>query len=266
MDMDESIYHLSFGDMMPVKQALLKATASLLKKPLLNEFELCTMEPSLLSNFNKINPAIEEVLYEQLSNQAGPLSIPLELKGISEVSLSLAEEVMSIKDVDEMLSFIYKQKSQMAKQKKRSSEEFIMLNILERVVENFGLWGLSTKDSELNFYRRFAELLDILFIGTDIRIADGKTGSKSSKTAIKVNKALFHTSDISSAYPRKINLLLKLNESITVELSSNEWKKLSVSRDVILKQQTKNLKINVCILSTLRSLYGSQYKDILAMY
>jgi uncharacterized protein YjaG (DUF416 family) len=59
----------------------------------------------------------------------------------------------------------------MAKQKKRSSEEFIMLNMLERVVENFSLWGSSTKDSELTFYRRFAELLDILFNGTDVKIA-----------------------------------------------------------------------------------------------
>jgi hypothetical protein len=60
--------------------------------------------------FNKINPAIEEVLYEQLSNQAEPTSIPLELKGISEVFLGLMEEVIAIKDVDKMLSFIYEKK------------------------------------------------------------------------------------------------------------------------------------------------------------
>ncbi|KAG0764254.1 hypothetical protein G6F57_001535 [Rhizopus arrhizus] len=225
-DMDKHICHSSFGDMMPAKQVLLKAVTSLLKKPLLNEFELCAMELSLSSIFNKINPAIEEVLYEQVSNQAGPTSTPLELKGISEVSLGLMEEVIAIKDVDQMLSFIYEKKSQMAKQKK------------------------STKDSELTFYRRFAELLDILFNGTDIKIADGETGSKSSKTAIEINKALFHTSDTSPTYPRKIDLLLKPNEFTTVELSSSEWKKSSVSEAIILKQQTKNLKTNTCILST----------------
>jgi hypothetical protein len=263
--MDKDIYHLSFEDMMPAKQILLKAAASLLKKPLLNEFELCAMELSLSSIFNKINPAIEEVLHKESSNQAEPPSIPLELKDISEVTLGLMEEVISIRDVDEMLSFIYEKKSQMAKQRKRSSEEFIMLNMLERVVENFSLWNSSTKDSELTFYRRFAELLDILFNGTDVKIADGETGSKSSKTAIEINKALFHTSDTSPTYPRKIDLLLKLNESTTVELSSSEWKKSSVSEAIILKQQTKNLKTNTCILSTLRSLYGSQFKDVLAM-
>ncbi|KAL7309391.1 hypothetical protein PS15m_011482 [Mucor circinelloides] len=148
-DMDEHICYSSFGDMMPAKQVLLEAVTSLLKKPLLNEFEVCAIELSLSSIFNKINPAIEEVLYEQLSNQEGPTSTPLELKGISEVTLGLMEEVIAIKDIDEMLSFIYEKKCQMAKQKKRSSEEFIMLNTLERVVENFNLWGSSTNDSEL---------------------------------------------------------------------------------------------------------------------
>ncbi|RCH79635.1 hypothetical protein CU098_002060 [Rhizopus stolonifer] len=193
-DMDEHISHSSFGNMMPAKQVLLKAATSLLKKPILNDFEVCAIELSLSSIFNKINPAIEETLYEQLSNQEGLTSTPLELKGINEVTLGLMEEVIAIKDVDEMLSFIYEKKSQMAKQKKRASEEFIMLNILERVVENFNLWGSSANNSELTFYRRFAELLDILFNGTDVKIADGETGSKSSKTAIEINKALFHTS------------------------------------------------------------------------
>ena len=75
-DMDEHIFHSSFGYMMPAKQVLLKAVTSLLKKSQLNEFELCAIELSLSSIFNKINPAIGEVLYEQLSNQAGPTSIP----------------------------------------------------------------------------------------------------------------------------------------------------------------------------------------------
>lgn len=85
-DMNEHICHSNFGDMVPAKQVLLKAVTFLLKKSLLNEFELCAIELSLSSIFNKIDPAIEEALYEQPSNQAGPASIPLELKGISEVS------------------------------------------------------------------------------------------------------------------------------------------------------------------------------------
>lgn len=68
------------------------------------------MELSLSSIFNKINPAIEEILYEQLSNQEGPTSTPLELKVISEVTLDLMEEVITIKEVDEMVSFIYEKK------------------------------------------------------------------------------------------------------------------------------------------------------------
>lgn len=58
---------------------------------------------------------------------------------------------------------------------------------------------------------------------------------------------------------------MRLDESTIVELSSSEWKKSSVSESLILKQQTKNLKVNVCILSLLRSVYGNQFNTVLAM-
>lgn len=96
--------------MMSTKKVLLKAVTTLFKKPLWNEFEVCAVKLSLSSIFNKINPVIVEILYEQSSNQEEPTSTSLELKDISEISHGLVEEVMAIKDVDEMLSFIYEKK------------------------------------------------------------------------------------------------------------------------------------------------------------
>lgn len=55
------------------------------------------------------------------------------------------------------------------------------------------------------------------------------------------------------------------NEYITIELSSSEWKKLAIREAVILKQQTVNLKTNAYTLSTLCSIYGSQFKGVLAI-
>ncbi|KAI9251667.1 hypothetical protein EDC94DRAFT_697633 [Helicostylum pulchrum] len=146
-------------------------------------------------------------------------------------------------DVDAMMLSIQQHKSNLSNQRKRVSEEYIILNIVERVAENLNLWETKTKDSELTFYRRFAEFLD----------------SK------EINKSLFDSSNISVTYPKKIDLLMRLDESIIVELSSSEWKKSSVSESLILKQQTKNLKVNVCILSLLRSVYGNQFNTVLAM-
>lgn len=62
-----------------------------------------------------------------------------------------------------------------------------------------------------------------------------------------------------------ISFASTFNESITIELLPSEWKKLAISEAAILKQQTMNLKTNACTLSTPRSIYGSQFKGILAI-
>lgn len=80
-----------------------------------------------------------------------------------------------------------------------------------------------------------------------------------------MNKAVFDTNDQLSGNGRKIDLLLKFNGHDKVELGSNEWKKSSVSKDVILKQQTKNLRINGSIISTLMNKYGNEFNKIMAM-
>lgn len=50
----------------------------------------------------------------------------------------------------------------------------------------------------------------------------------------------------------KIDLLLKCKDAkITVEMSSNEWKRASVSMNTQLAQQCKNLVINKAILKNL---------------
>jgi hypothetical protein len=105
-----------------------------------------------------------------------------------------------------MLSFIQESKCNLSKKKQLMSEKYTMLNIVERIVENFDLWDTHVKDHELTFYRRFAEFLDCLFTGTIIKRADGETGSKNSKTAIKINKTLFHTSGASPTFAKKIDL------------------------------------------------------------
>lgn len=69
-----------------------------------------------------------------------------------------------------MMLSIQQHKSNLSNQRKRVSEEYIILNIVERVAENLNLWETKTKDSELTFYRRFAEFLDCLFSGTAVMV------------------------------------------------------------------------------------------------
>ncbi|KAI9267064.1 hypothetical protein EDC94DRAFT_582542 [Helicostylum pulchrum] len=78
--------------------------------------------------------------------------------------------------------------------------------------------GSSTeKDSEFTFYQRFGYLFTVIDAGAgeyDVRAP-----------RLQLNKTLLHTSDTSSAYQRKIDLLLKLNDT-SVELSSSRWKEI----------------------------------------
>ncbi|ORX48043.1 hypothetical protein DM01DRAFT_251548, partial [Hesseltinella vesiculosa] len=119
-------------------------------------------------------------------------------------------------------------------------------------VESFGLWHNDNKESELTFYRRFASLLDHIFIGTDIKLCDGETGSSASKAAKDLNAAIFCPGDFAATYPRKIDLLYKCTEAkITIELAANEWKKSDTSQIVAMAQQSKNLRVNASILLNL---------------
>jgi hypothetical protein len=70
----------------------------------------------------------------------------------------------------------------------------------------------------------------------------------------------------SSIYGRKIDMLLvtEVQEMQRVELCSNEWKRKGVTESIVLKQQSKNLRVNAAILL---QLYHSndKIKQLMAM-
>ncbi|KAG1165094.1 hypothetical protein G6F46_001214 [Rhizopus delemar] len=152
------------------------------------------------------------------------------------------DDIFSRKDdIDEMLSYIQGEKMNLIKNKKRKSELYALLSITEKVIEDMEYWSKDENEQEMTFYRRFASLLDVLFGASEIRMADGDTACSSSRVCTETNKRLFNVDDPTPAYSRKIDLLLKYDENISVELCSNEWKKLKVSHDLMIKQQSKNL-------------------------
>ncbi|CDH59288.1 predicted protein [Lichtheimia corymbifera JMRC:FSU:9682] len=110
------------------------------------------------------------------------------------------------------------------------SPQYINLAIIEHFVNNFCHWSTKHDKSEATFYRHFASILDILLADTDVIIADDETGLQSSKVAIAMNKAVFHTGDLSQSYGHKIDMILKCSTTTNVDISSNEWKKANVSK------------------------------------
>jgi hypothetical protein len=95
-------------------------------------------------------------------------------------------------------------------------------------------------------------------------LSSGETGCSSSRIAIEANKCLFNCDDVSPSYSRKIDLLLKYDDNEAVELCSNEWKKTKVTNDLKLKQQSKNLRVNACIINRLQRKYGD-FQSVLAL-
>lgn len=96
------------------------------------------------------------------------------------------------------------------------------------MVNNLCLWPERRDESEATFYRWLASILNTLLADTGVILADGETILQSSKEAIIVNKVIFHTSDMSQAYGRKIGMILKCSSIVKVDISGNERKRAMI--------------------------------------
>lgn len=97
------------------------------------------------------------------------------------------------------------------------------------------------------------------------RSLSGETACERSRKLIEVNKRLFNVDDVSPSCSRKIDMILKYDDNKNVELCSNEWKRMKVSSDLKIKQQSKNLRVNAAIINNLQAEHGPSFNTILAM-
>lgn len=99
---------------------------------------------------------------------------------------------------------------------------------------------------------------------------NSETGCQSSRIAIEANKCVFVGEDTSPTYSRKIGLLLKYDEKKAIDLCSNEWKRGKVTNDLKLKQQSKNKRVNACIINNLQATYDGSHSvlalDVIGKY
>ncbi|KAG0184358.1 hypothetical protein DFQ28_011322 [Apophysomyces sp. BC1034] len=82
-------------------------------------------------------------------------------------------------NIDYIIEIIMTTKTRLIRDKKRSSQQYTNLCIIEKVVENLCLWSEKLDESEATFYRRFASILGILLVDTGIIVADGEPSLKS---------------------------------------------------------------------------------------
>lgn len=128
-------------------------------------------------------------------------------------------------------------------------------------VRDFRFWKYDSPKSELAYLRKFEGLLDVIMNDTELILLDGESECVSSKNSIRstMEEEGLHE------FGRRIGLLVDCSRlNVTVERCSIEFKKEDASNTVVMQQQSKNVRINSCILSRINSLTKDTSNQLLS--
>ncbi|CAO3620953.1 unnamed protein product [Mucor hiemalis] len=125
--------------------------------------------------------------------------------------------------------------------------------VLYNVVNNFKYWTNEDNHNEAMYVRKFEDILEFLFTETDLTVRDREGVSKSTRRMQIMN-------DYDLTYGRRIDLLISGDSN---EVASIEFKKKAVSNTVSLYQQSKNIRINGCILNQIHLMTDSTDDTVL---
>ncbi|KAI7864749.1 hypothetical protein BDF14DRAFT_1997568 [Spinellus fusiger] len=119
--------------------------------------------------------------------------------------------------------------------------------------------GLSLESSAL--FDSIVHAGDTIYVA----LVDGENSCETTKNMAHLNKSIFIPMQTASVYGKKIDLMLRYDGNMKIELSSNEWKRSRVQEDLKLKQQSKKLRTNAAILNHLNSHCSTDISELLAM-
>ncbi|CAO3680292.1 unnamed protein product [Rhizopus stolonifer] len=130
-----------------------------------------------------------------------------------------------------------------AKITNKTSEKYAVLCIVSFMVKSFKVYNNEKTLSKVTHLRMFEQLLDDLLMDTtSINFYDGEVMSRSTKR-MKI------VTENESEYGCRIDLIVKSKEAEEqYDLCSNEFKKTGVPHDILIRQQSKDLRINACIM------------------
>lgn len=110
------------------------------------------------------------------------------------------------------------------------------------------MWKKEVKLSENTYLRKFADIVDTLFKNTNLLIKDGENICEASKRMQIINEG-----DVT--FGRRLDLIVTSEQDVKdIELCSLEFKKGDAPYATLLYQQSKNLRINACILNEIHLL------------
>ncbi|KAG2203515.1 hypothetical protein INT46_010894 [Mucor plumbeus] len=147
------------------------------------------------------------------------------------------------------------------KEPNKHSPKYQLLNVVEIVVRGFHFWKGASPKSELAYLRKFEELLDVIMDDTELILSDGESVCVSTRDSLR---SMMEEDELTE-FGRRIDLIVNCSRlGVTVELCSIEFKRQDASKSVVTRQQSKNARINSCILSSINSLTKNFSNQILS--
>lgn len=123
-------------------------------------------------------------------------------------------------------------------------------------VRGFKFWKISVSKSE------FEDLMGVILDDTKLILSYGEIISAATKDTVR---SMVDQEQELTEYGRRIDLLVSCERLKTaVELCSIEFKKEDATTSVIMQQQSKNSRVNLCILSYINSLTNDSDNQVLA--
>ncbi|CAO3646841.1 unnamed protein product [Mucor hiemalis] len=229
-----------------------------------NAIEVNALKLSLSRTVNAINASVNSIfnkyiIDEQFWASVNRLSIapPLGLTPDSKEFLRVLIE--SSKDESGAINFKQLRINVVTEKLSAINDDNVdlvkLLDIIDIVVKDLVIDVRAVQDnseSELTSYRKVATILDMLFKNSGINLLDGETTCKASKSIARNQENIYgDTIPLNRGFGRRIDLLLS---SKGIELSTNEWKRKKTTHDILITQQTKNIRMNKAILTKLHEL------------
>lgn len=127
-------------------------------------------------------------------------------------------------------------------------------------VRGFHFWKGASPKSELAYLRKFEGLLDVIMDDTELILTDGESVCVSTRDSLR---SMMEEDELTE-FGRRIDLIVNCSRlGATVELCSIEFKRQDASKSEVTHQQSKNARINSCILSSINSLTRNSSNQVL---
>ncbi|KAJ2955007.1 hypothetical protein NQZ79_g8912 [Umbelopsis isabellina] len=199
------------------------------------------MCPELVSIYEKIIP---QATYKKLISTCQSRRRAFEVTNKDDSSLdSVFGELAAYRhdhNRNHILALLDQQKYN---EKDKQSSKYLILCMVESIA--FPSYFDEANLSESTYLRKFEAILEATFADTDLKLKDGETFSRSSS-----RNQIFNNYQVSSG--RRIDLMI--TSSTMDELCSIEFKKSDATTKLLRNQQSKNLRINACLLNEMHLL------------